>query len=85
MSAQSIHAFAITVPDYDDAIAYYCGVLGFELVEDTPLTPDKRWVLIRPKRGAGIQHPFGACRIHRTKRKHWQSNRRTGVRVSEYR
>ena len=53
MSAQSIHAFAITVPDYDDAIAYYCGVLGFELVEDTPLTPDKRWVLIRPKGAQG--------------------------------
>jgi len=49
MNTQSIHAFAITVPDYDDAIDYYCGILGFELIQDTRLTPDKRWVLIRPK------------------------------------
>ena len=53
MNTQSIHAFAITVPDYDDAIDYYCGVLGFELIQDTRLTPDKRWVLIRPKGAQG--------------------------------
>lgn len=53
MNTQSIHAFAITVPDYDDAIDYYCGVLGFELIQDTRLTPDKRWLLIRPKGAQG--------------------------------
>ena len=53
MNTQSIHAFAITVPDYDDAIDYYCSVLGFELIQDTRLTPDKRWVLIRPKGAQG--------------------------------
>jgi len=44
---------AIVVDDYDAAIAFYVGVLGFELVEDSPAltTKDgrpKRWVVVRP-------------------------------------
>ncbi len=39
----------LVVRDYDEALAFYVGKLGFELVEDTPV-PDqnKRWVTIRP-------------------------------------
>ena len=37
------------VPDYDEAIAYYTKALGFQLVEDTPLSPEKRWVLVAPR------------------------------------
>ncbi len=36
------------VRDYDEAISYFTGQLGFELVEDTDLGNDKRWVLIAP-------------------------------------
>ena len=36
------------VPDYDAAIAFYIGVLGFDLIEDTPVSPTKRWVLVAP-------------------------------------
>jgi catechol 2,3-dioxygenase-like lactoylglutathione lyase family enzyme len=43
---------SLLVPDYDEAIAFYRDVLGFELVEDTALAPDKRWVVIR-QRGGG--------------------------------
>jgi catechol 2,3-dioxygenase-like lactoylglutathione lyase family enzyme len=43
---------ALIVNDYDEAIAYFVDVLGFELVEDSPaLTNDgrpKRWVVVRP-------------------------------------
>src|SRR3954466_13282203 len=43
---------ALIVGDYDTAIDFFVGVLGFELVEDTPaLTNDgrpKRWVVVRP-------------------------------------
>jgi len=43
---------AIVVDDYDQAIGFFTGVLGFELVEDSPsLTNDgreKRWVVVRP-------------------------------------
>ena len=34
--------------EYDEAIDYYTRVLGFELVEDTRITPDKRWVVVAP-------------------------------------
>lgn len=50
---QHIHAFAITVPDYDQAIDYYCGVLGFDVIQDRHLSDDKRWVLVRPKGAIG--------------------------------
>jgi catechol 2,3-dioxygenase-like lactoylglutathione lyase family enzyme len=46
--SQRIAAVSVVVPDYDEAIAYYCGVLGFELVQDTPLGDEKRWVIVRP-------------------------------------
>ena len=36
------------VRDYDEAINWYCGVLGFSLVEDTPLSDTKRWVRVAP-------------------------------------
>ena len=40
---------ALVVRDYDEALAFYVGNLGFELVEDTPVpAQDKRWVTIRP-------------------------------------
>lgn len=46
-----IELVAIVVEEYDPAIAFFVGVLGFELVEDSPaLTNDgrpKRWVVVR--------------------------------------
>ena len=44
-----IGAFALVVDDYDRAIAYYTGMLGFELREDSPRENGKRWVLVAPK------------------------------------
>ena len=41
------------VRDYDEAIAFFCGQLGFALVEDTVLSEDKRWVRVAPKGAAG--------------------------------
>lgn len=38
--------------DYDEAIAYYVGVLGFRLVEDTPMGGAKRWVVVSPGEGS---------------------------------
>ena len=45
---QTIGYIALVVRDYDQAIAWYTQKLGFTLVEDTPLTPEKRWVLVAP-------------------------------------
>jgi catechol 2,3-dioxygenase-like lactoylglutathione lyase family enzyme len=40
---------ALIVRDYDEALAFYVGKLGFELVEDSyQPEQDKRWVTIRP-------------------------------------
>lgn len=39
---------AIVVDDYDVGIAHYTNDLGFTVVEDTVLTPEKRWVVIAP-------------------------------------
>lgn len=39
---------AVVVRDYDEAIAFYTGALGFELREDTDLDGGKRWVVVAP-------------------------------------
>lgn len=39
----------LLVKDYDEAIIYYTEILEFELLEDTPLAENKRWVLVRPR------------------------------------
>jgi catechol 2,3-dioxygenase-like lactoylglutathione lyase family enzyme len=44
---------AIVVADYDEAIAWYTRKLGFTLVEDTPQTVEKRWVVVAPPGGSG--------------------------------
>lgn len=46
-----IAAVALIVRDYDEAVAYFVGCLGFTVVEDTPLGGDKRWVVVRPSGG----------------------------------
>ncbi|WP_206244384.1 VOC family protein [Novosphingobium terrae] len=42
---------ALLVADYDEAIAFYVGKLGFELREDTVLAEGKRWVVVAPGGG----------------------------------
>ena len=45
----------IVVDGYDRAIDYYTNTLGFTLTEDTVLSPEKRWVTVRPgTNGASI-------------------------------
>jgi len=50
---QSLAALALLVPDYDEAIAYYTGTLGFVLVEDTAIGGGKRFVVVAPPGGGG--------------------------------
>lgn len=52
---QHIAQIAIVVNDYDEAIAFYTGKLGFNLVEDTVLSPTKRWVLVQPAGNNGCR------------------------------
>jgi len=50
---QKIAALALVVRDYDEAIVYYTGTLGFVLVEDTPMAGGKRWVRVAPPGDGG--------------------------------
>ena len=46
---------AIVIDDYDTAISHYVNDLGFTLIEDTILSPEKRWVVVAPSsQGARI-------------------------------
>ncbi len=45
---QQLASIAVLVRDYDEAIAFYTGVLGFTLLQDTRLSEDKRWVRVAP-------------------------------------
>ena len=48
----SIAYVTLVVRDYDEALAFYCGALGFELVEDRTLSATKRWVVVKPRGSA---------------------------------
>src|SRR5262245_41814318 len=50
---QTLGALTLVVQDYDEAIAFYVGALGFDLIEDTRLDATKRWVRVRPHGKAG--------------------------------
>lgn len=45
---QKLAQVALVVADYDEAIEFYTQRLRFQLIEDTPLTEHKRWVVVAP-------------------------------------
>jgi catechol 2,3-dioxygenase-like lactoylglutathione lyase family enzyme len=53
--AQALARVALVVRDYDEAVAYFTGVLGFELVEDTPHGHGRRWVVVKPRGPGGAE------------------------------
>jgi catechol 2,3-dioxygenase-like lactoylglutathione lyase family enzyme len=51
---QSLIHVALVVRDYDEAIAFFCEKLHFELVEDMyQPEQDKRWVVVAPPGSTG--------------------------------
>lgn len=47
---QHIGLITLIVRDYDEAIAFYVGVLGFTLIEDQVMPEqNKRWVVLAPQ------------------------------------
>ena len=46
---QRIAHIALLVDNYDDAIEFYTQKLDFQVLEDTRLSEEKRWVMIAPK------------------------------------
>ena len=46
---QSLGLVTLVVRDYEEALDFYLGVLGFRLVEDRPVPEQKkRWVVVAP-------------------------------------
>ena len=46
---------AIVIDEYDTAISHYVNDLGFNLIEDKVMSPEKRWVVVAPsEEGARI-------------------------------
>jgi catechol 2,3-dioxygenase-like lactoylglutathione lyase family enzyme len=53
---QSLGLVSLVVADYDEALAFYVGVLGFDLVEDSFVAEqNKRWVVVAPPGGDGAR------------------------------
>lgn len=51
---QSIAHIALVVRDYDEALSFYVGKLGFRVIEDTyQPEQNKRWVVIAPTGSSG--------------------------------
>lgn len=50
---QAIAHVSLLVRDYDEAIAFFVGKLGFRLIEDTELGEGKRWVQVAPAATVG--------------------------------
>ena len=53
---QFIGLVSLVVPDYEEALAFYVGVLGFTLIEDS-FVPEqnKRWVVVAPPGSTGAR------------------------------
>ena len=56
---QRLVQLSLVVNDYDEAIAFYTKALGFELIEDTPMSETKRWVVVKPKGEGGCSLLLG--------------------------
>ena len=51
--SQTIGHVTLVVRNYDEAIEFFTNAIGFELLEDTRLDPQKRWVLVGPRGATG--------------------------------
>lgn len=46
---------ALLVREYEEAKSFYCGKLGFSVVEDTPLPSGKRWIRLKAPGNKGSE------------------------------
>jgi len=81
---QAIGYIALVVRDYDEAIAFYTEKLGFIVVEDRPLTTEKRWVLVAPRGQNSPSLLLAPGGDAGTAIPHRQPNRRTCLLVFAY-
>src|ERR1035437_2077422 len=48
MTITKVQLFSLPVSDQDRSRDFYVNILGFELVDDTQMGPDMRWVQVAP-------------------------------------
>jgi len=54
--AQTLELISLLVLDYDQAVEFYVGALGFRLIEDVEVPDEgKRWVVVGPGDGYGCR------------------------------
>lgn len=51
MELEALTIVSVPVSDQDRALTFYQEVLGFSVVADSPMGPDRRWVQLRPPGG----------------------------------
>ncbi len=79
MVNQRIGLVSLVVDDYDDALAFFIGKLGFNLVEDTPVPEQsKRWVVVTPP---GVSDSRLLLAKASTEDQRWYVGSQTGGRV----
>ena len=68
---QSLAAVTVLVPSYDEGLAFFRDVLGFEVLEDTPLSATSAGLSLRHRRARARRSylPFQATSIRRTCRR----------------
>ena len=54
-SRQEIGCVCLVVRDYDEALAFYVGKLGFEVAEDAAMGEGRRWVTLAPRGSSGTR------------------------------
>ena len=52
---QTLAAITLLVPTYGEGLAFFRDVLGFAVIEDCPLGPDKRWLVVAPQGVVGAR------------------------------
>jgi|SRR5579859_7042417 len=52
MTITHVQVLSVPVSDQDRARDFYVNMLGFELVNESPMGPDQRWVHVAPKGSA---------------------------------
>jgi catechol 2,3-dioxygenase-like lactoylglutathione lyase family enzyme len=50
---QTLAHVTLLVRNYDEALAFFTQALGFRVIEDTPLSDNKRWLVVAPLNSRG--------------------------------
>ena len=52
--SREVATVSLLVREYDEAIRFFTEALRFDLVEDSPQSPGKRWVVVSPGQRTGV-------------------------------